>query len=527
MNSKIIDIILPDLGEGIEGAEVSEISVKVGDTVSNGDTILVLESDKASMEIPTEVSGTVKEVLVQPGAEVKVGTVLAKIEGDSSQETTPDAETIEDVKHDVPENNEPTELKTIDIILPDLGEGIEGAEVSEISVKVGDTVSNGDTILVLESDKASMEIPTEVSGTVKEVLVQPGAEVKVGTVLAKIEGDSSQETTPDAGSTEEVTSELETPKETTSDKQPDMTTVFADDKDKLFASPSVRRLSRELGISLQLIPGTGKKGRITKDDLNAHIKRQMAADRKTAVSINNEVDYSQWGNIEEVKLSKIKKITGKRLQEAWQGIPHVTQFDTADITDLDLRRREINNDLQKKNIKTTFLPFLMKATVEALKAMPEFNSSLNHTGETLILKNYYNIGIAVDTPNGLVVPVIKDVDSKDIVQLSEELLTTSKSARNGKLKPSDLKGGTFTISSLGGIGGSFFTPIINPPEVGILGISKSRWEQIYDPKSEKSFPRYIMPFSLSYDHRIIDGAAGARFTNELKKILEELVFLDK
>ena len=254
---------------------------------------------------------------------------------------------------------------------------------------------------------------------------------------------------------------------------------------------------------------------------------KLAKGSNASVSINNEVDYSQWGNIEEVKLSKIKKITGKRLQEAWQGIPHVTPFDTADITDLDLRRRQINNDLQKKNIKTTFLPFLMKATVEALKAMPEFNSSLNHTGETLILKNYYNIGIAVDTPNGLVVPVIKDVDSKDIVQLSEELLTTSESARNGKLKPSDLKGGTFTISSLGGIGGSFFTPIINPPEVGILGISKSRWEQIYDPKSEKSFPRYIMPFSLSYDHRIIDGAAGARFTNELKKILEELVFLDK
>ena len=522
MKKQIIDVVLPDLGEGIDGAEVSEVSVKVGDTVANGDTILVLESDKASMEIPTETPGTIKELLVEAGAEVKVGMILAKIESNIADSSGVDPEPVEEPQ---PETKNTKTLQIIDVVLPDLGEGIDGAEVSEVSVKVGDTVANGDTIFVLESDKASMEIPTETSGTIKELLVEAGAEVKVGMTLAKIESNIADSSGVDPEPVEEP--QPETVDEPSVLEQANPQHDLPNSADKFLASPGVRRLSRELGIALQQLSGTGNKGRITKDDLNAFIKKQMAAERKTAISINPQVDFSQWGAVEEVKLSRIKKITGKRLQEAWQGIPHVTQFDSADITDLDSQRRNMNDDLKQKNTKVTFLPFLLKATVDILKSMPELNSSLNHTGETLIMKHYYNIGIAVDTPNGLVVPVIMDVDSKSILQLSEELTILSENARSGQLKPSDLKGGTFTISSLGGIGGSFFTPIINPPEVAILGVSKSRWEQVFDPQSKEPALRYIMPFSLSYDHRIIDGAAGARFTTELKKTIEELGFLSK
>jgi len=253
----------------------------------------------------------------------------------------------------------------------------------------------------------------------------------------------------------------------------------------------------------------------------------MANQQGVAQSINKEIDYAQWGAIEEIKLSKIKKITGRRLQEAWQNIPHVTQFDEADITDLDTIRRKMKQESEKKDIKITFLPFLMKAAVELLQSMPEFNSSLNHTSETLIIKKYYNIGIAVDTPNGLIVPVVRDVDKKTIFDLSIELADISEKARSNALKPKDLSGGTFTISSLGGIGGKYFTPIINPPEVAILGISKSVWENIYNHESKSSEPRYIMPFSLSYDHRIIDGAAAAKFTSAFSNTIEELSFLKK
>ena len=415
-----------------------------------------------------------------------------------------------------------------EIILPDLGEGIEGAEVSEVSVAVGDTLSQGDTIVVLESDKASMEIPSDDDGVVKEVLVATGKEVNVGDLLIKLEIKQSSppkdnkedkvESTTDDPSAAVVAQPTETKPET--DPQPSI-------DGKIFASPGVRRLARELSINLQHITASGDKGRITKEDLNNYIKIQMSNQLGVAQSINKHIDYAQWGDIEEIKLSKIKKITGRRLQEAWQSIPHVTQFDEADITDLDRTRRKMKKELEKKDIKITFLPFLMKAVVEVLQSMPEFNSSLNHTSETLIIKQYYNIGIAVDTPNGLIVPVIRDVDKKTISDLSNELSDVSDRARSNALKPKDLSGGTFTISSLGGIGGKYFTPIINPPEVAILGISKSVWENIYNHESKSSEPRYIMPFSLSYDHRIIDGAAAAKFTSAFSNTIEELSFLKK
>ena len=415
-----------------------------------------------------------------------------------------------------------------EIILPDLGEGIDGAEVSEVSVAVGDTLSQGDTIVVLESDKASMEIPSDDDGIVKEVLVATGKEINVGDLLIKLEIEQSSPSKENKES--EVKSDANEPG-TTETAQPTESKPKPDPQlpvdGKIFASPGVRRLARELSINLQHITASGDKGRITKEDLNNYIKLQMANRQGVAQSINKEIDYAQWGAIEEIKLSKIKKITGRRLQEAWQNIPHVTQFDEADITDLDTIRRKMKQESEKKDIKITFLPFLMKAAVEVLRSMPEFNSSLNHTSETLIIKKYYNIGIAVDTPNGLIVPVVRDVDKKTIFDLSVELADISDKARSNALKPKDLSGGTFTISSLGGIGGKYFTPIINPPEVAILGISKSVWENIYNHESKSSEPRYIMPFSLSYDHRIIDGAAAAKFTSAFSNTIEELSFLKK
>jgi len=417
------------------------------------------------------------------------------------------------------------ELK--DIILPDLGEGIDGAEVSEISVSIGDTVKEGDTIVVLESDKASMEIPSDFDGVIKEILIKQGGEVSVGQLLLKIESqadnnnDSSDDNKTKIDQEKPVDEKIQPTQRT---KPP--TQRQSHSNDKVFASPGVRRLARELGLNISNISATGDKGRVTKDDLNNHIKSQMAMQAGTSVSMNKEVDYSTWGDIEEVKLSKIKKITGQRLQQAWQSIPHVTQFDQADITKLDQTRQKMNKNLSDKKTKVTFLPFLMKAVVQTLKEAPEFNSSLSHMAQSLIIKNYFNIGIAVDTPTGLVVPVIRNVDQKNINDLSLELAELSKKARSKKLKPNDMTGGTFTISSLGGVGGTYFTPIINPPEVAILGISKSRWEKIYNHEKQTSTPKYIMPFSLSYDHRIIDGAAAAKFTGDFGDAVESLSFLE-
>ena len=417
------------------------------------------------------------------------------------------------------------ELK--DIILPDLGEGIDGAEVSEISVSIGDTVKEGDTIVVLESDKASMEIPSDFDGVIKEILIKQGGEVSVGQLLLKIESqadnsnDSSDDNKTKIDQEKPVDEKIQPTQRTKPPTQPQ-----SHSNDKVFASPGVRRLARELGLNISNISATGDKGRVTKDDLNNHIKSQMAMQAGTSISMNKEIDYSTWGDIEEVKLSKIKKITGQRLQQAWQSIPHVTQFDQADITKLDQTRQKMNKNLSDKKTKVTFLPFLMKAVVQTLKEAPEFNSSLSHMAQSLIIKNYFNIGIAVDTPTGLVVPVIRNVDQKNINDLSLELAELSKKARSKKLKPNDMTGGTFTISSLGGVGGTYFTPIINPPEVAILGISKSRWEKIYNHEKQTSTPKYIMPFSLSYDHRIIDGAAAAKFTGDFGDTVESLSFLE-
>ena len=398
-----------------------------------------------------------------------------------------------------------------EVLLPDLGEGIDSADVSEILINPGDSVSIDDIILVLESDKASMEIPAEDAGVVKEVFVNAGDEVKTGAPLISIEvsSGSTEESKPEPKEEEPKKEDKETKIET---KAPKIKSENIS-SDKTFASPGVRRLARELDIDLTTVNATGPKGRITKDDLHGFIKQKMAQGGSVGAVSLPKIDFSQWGSIDEQPLTKIQKITGDRLQQAWQTIPHVTQFDEADISVLNKKRIELKKEGEKKNIKVTFLPFIIKAVIKSLKEFPRFNSSLDHLGENLVLKNYYNIGIAVDTPTGLVVPVIKNADNKSILGLSEELMDLSERARTGKLKPDEFKGGCFTISSLGGIGGTNFTPIINPPEVAIMGVSKSIWKPVYDHKNKEIVPTFMMPFSLSYDHRVIDGAIGAAFTS--------------
>ena len=412
-----------------------------------------------------------------------------------------------------------------EIILPELGEGIDGAEVSEVSVTVGDVVAVDETIIVLESEKASMEIPADVSGTISEILVAAGDELKPGHLLMKIE-------TTEKNAEAQVTVQKAQPTEPEPETKPEefvlseLKTVFGTtgSSENVFASPGVRRLARELGINLQIIKGSGQKGRITKDDLNGYIKLKMAMSSGLIPAPKQEVDFSKWGDVEIQKLTRIKKITGERLQRAWQSIPHVTQFDEADITDIDAYRKELKIDGAKKGIKVTFLPFLMKAATIVLKERPAFNSSLDHTDQNLVFKNYYHLGIAVDTPNGLTVPVVRNVDKKSIFDLSEDLMDLSTRARDKKLKHNEMKGGTFTISSLGGIGGTGFSPIVNPPEVAIMGVSRSAWKQVFDKESGEFQARFVMPFSLSYDHRVIDGAAAAAFTSRLAAVLSDLSY---
>ena len=402
-----------------------------------------------------------------------------------------------------------------EILLPDLGEGIDSAEVSEITVSQGDTVGIDDTILVLESEKASMEIPAETNGIVSEILVSAGDEVKTGQLLIKIEISDAE-------------IKIETPIEEEPQKQEPIekgqikqepALVVTGRNDHVFASPGVRRLARELGINLETINGSGPKGRITKDDLNSYIKIQMAISLGNFPQPKKDIDFSQWGDIEVQKLTKINKITGQRLQKAWQEIPHVTQYDKADITDLDTLRKELKKKGAETGVKVTFLPFLLKAASIVLREMPKFNSSLDHTDQNLVLKNYYHIGVAVDTPNGLTAPSVRDVDQKTIFDLSEELMDLSARARSKQLKPDEIKGSTFTISSLGGIGGTSFSPIVNPPEVAIMGVSRSEWKLVFNEETQEFMQRYIMPYSLSYDHRVIDGAAAAAFTTRFSQVL--------
>ena len=407
-----------------------------------------------------------------------------------------------------------------EVVLPDLGEGIESATISEIPLSAGEHVKKDDVLLVLESDKASMEIPSDYDGKVVEVLVEEGKDVATGEPLFKIEIQDS----PKEKIEEEPKKEVETKEQTEVQVEsgPVLEPSIARVGDDVFASPGVRRLARELGINLGLIKGTGAKGRTTKEDLHSYIRIKMQEGSGLSRPPKKPIDFSQWGDIEYQKLTKVNKITGSRLQEAWQDIPHVTQYNSADITDLNDYRKKLKSEAEKEGIKITFLPFLMKASVLVLKEMIRFNSSLDEKEESLIIKKYFHLGVAVDTPSGLMVPCVRDVDKKTITELSKELVDISQRARDKKLRPDELKGSTFTISSLGGIGGTAFAPIVNPPEVAILGVSKSEWKPVFDKKTKEFIPRFIMPFSLSYDHRVIDGASGAAFVERLSQTLENI-----
>jgi len=407
-----------------------------------------------------------------------------------------------------------------EIVLPDLGEGIESATISEVPLSAGEHVKKDDVLLVLESDKASMEIPSDYDGKITEVLVEEGKDVVTGEPLFKIEiQDSTKEEIEEETKKEDKTKEqTEVKVESKAVFEPNIARVG----DDVFASPGVRRLARELGIDLRLIKGTGAKGRTTKEDLHSYIRIKMQEGSGLSKPPKKPIDFSQWGDIEHQKLTKVNKITGSRLQEAWQDIPHVTQHNSADITDLNDYRKKLKSEAEKEGIKITFLPFLMKASVLVLKEMIRFNSSLDENEENLIIKKYFHLGVAVDTPSGLMVPCVRDVDKKTIRELSEELVDISQRARDKKLRPDELKGSTFTISSLGGIGGTAFSPIVNPPEVAILGVSKSEWKPVFDKNKKEFVPRFIMPFSLSYDHRVIDGASGAAFVERLSQTLENI-----
>ena len=407
-----------------------------------------------------------------------------------------------------------------EIVLPDLGEGIESATISEVPLGAGEDVKKDDVLLVLESDKASMEIPSDYDGKIIEVLIEEGKDVVTGEPLFKIETQDS----PKEEIEEEPKKEVETKEqvEVEVESKAVLEPSIAREGDDVFASPGVRRLARELGIELRLIKGTGAKGRTTKEDLHSYIRMKMQEGSGLSRPPKKPIDFSQWGDIEYQKLTKVNKITGGRLQEAWQDIPHVTQHNSADITDLNDYRKKLKSQAEKEGIKITFLPFLMKASVLVLKEMIRFNSSLDENEENLIIKKYFHLGVAVDTPSGLMVPCVRDVDKKTIRELSEELVDISQRARDKKLRPDELKGSTFTISSLGGIGGTAFAPIVNPPEVAILGVSKSEWKPVFDKNKKEFIPRFIMPFSLSYDHRVIDGASGAAFVERLSKTLENI-----
>ncbi len=415
------------------------------------------------------------------------------------------------------------------VLLPNIGEGIETADVSDVLVRVGDSISKDDPIFVLESEKATMEIPSDYSGTVKEVFIKTGEQITPGQKLITIElSDGKGITEKEAEKAEKNNKEIETVKpavikeerELESAVEATQPTKSQQSKKAIFASPAVRRFARELGANLELVTGTGSKARITKEDVRNYIKRQLSGQGKLQSTNQPEIDFSVWGPTERFSLNKIRKITGERMTTAWQTVPQVTNFDKVDITELDEFRRSLQKVKSNEDIKITILPFLMKASAMALKQFPDFNSSLSSDGSSIILKKYYHIRIAIDTPEGLTVPVIRDVDKKDIFDISNELSDVSQRARNKRINLDELAGGTFTISSLGGIGGTYFTPIVNPPEVAILGVSRAQIEPVYIGDDFDSC--LMLPLTLSYDHRVIDGAMAARFMKYLNELLSDI-----
>ena len=546
-NSEVIEVAVPDIGSDDE-VDVIDVLVSVGDTIEKEDGLITLETDKATMDVPSTHAGTVKEVFISTGDKVKEGTVVIKLEvagsgssssesasSDASSEASAPAAQESEKQESAPAASASSE--TIEVAVPDIGEDGE-VDVIDVLVSAGDTVEKEDGLITLETDKATMDVPSTHAGTIKEVFIKAGDKVKQGTLVVKLEtsgGSSSSAAEKPAEAPKQEETQQASQQEASQGRSPVPPAPEAKNTGKAHASPSVRRIAREFGVDLTQVNGSGPKNRILKEDVQAYVKAELAKPRTAAASGSapvgdnvlqivpvKPVDHSKFGEIEEQKLSRIQKISGPFLHRNWATIPHVTQFDEADITDVEDFRKEQNayHAKIKSGLKITPLVFVMKAVAKALEKYEVFNSSLSDDGESLIIKKFINIGIAVETPGGLVVPVIRDVNKKGIEELSRELIETSKKAREGKLKAADMQGGTFTISSLGGIGGTAFTPIVNAPEVAILGVSKSEMKPKWNGKEFE--PRLMVPLSLSYDHRVIDGAVGARFSTEVAANLTDL-----
>jgi pyruvate dehydrogenase E2 component (dihydrolipoamide acetyltransferase) len=543
---KMTDIALPDIGD-FHDVEVIEILVAVGDTVAVEDSLMTLESDKATMEIPSPSAGVVSEVRIAIGDKINKGDVIFVIDSaDAVEEFVVADEVVEEPAvqaEAVPVEPVPAAAtqassvaeRMIDIVIPDIGD-FKDVEVVEVIAQVGDEVAKEASLITLETEKATMEIPSVFAGKITALTVKIGDHVNQGDVIGQMKvsvAEAAAEPVVEQTPTPEIAAPVEeeiddrAPGEKESQRRPVIAKPSDAPAGKAHASPAVRRFARELGVDLYHVPGSGQKGRITKEDVQAFVKRtlregapQVTSSGGFSLPAQPTVDFSKFGEIEQKPLGRIKKISGKHLHNAWLGIPHVTQFDEADITELEDFRKAQKAAAEKAGVKVTFMPFLMKALAMALREYPQFNASLAPDLESLIYKKYLHIGVAVDTPDGLMVPVIKDVDKKGVFELAADLMDVSQRARDGKLSPSDLSGGCISISSLGGIGGTQFTPIVNSPEVAILGVSKAEMQPKWN--GSEFVPRLIMPFSLSYDHRVIDGAEGVRFTQRLSSLLSDI-----
>ena len=531
--SAVVEVNVPDIGS--DEVNVTEIMVKVGDSVEVDQSIINVEGDKASMEVPAPIAGVVKEILINVGDKVSTGKLIMKFETASA------APVAEVAPAQVAAPAVPAVAAIKDVNVPDIG-GDE-VNVTEIMVAVGDTVTEEQSLITVEGDKASMEVPAPFAGVVKEILVKSGDKVSTGSLIMRFEVAGAAPAPAPVAQAAAPAPQAAAPAPAAQPAQSGNVAGLSQEQvvasaGYAHATPVIRRLAREFGVNLDKVKGTGRKGRIVKEDIEAYVKTAVKAYESgaTAQAAGNgvangaglgllpwpKVDFSKFGEVEEVELSRINKISGANLHRNWVMIPHVTHFDRTDITELEAFRKEQNKivEKQKLDVKITPVVFIMKAVAKALEAFPRFNSSISEDGQKLTLKKYINIGVAVDTPNGLVVPVFKNVNKKGIIELSRELMEVSKKARDGKLSGSDMQGGCFTISSLGGIGTTHFTPIVNAPEVAILGVSKSEMQPVWNGKEFE--PRLMLPLSLSFDHRVIDGADGARFLSYINGVLADL-----
>ena len=517
--SALKEVAVPDIGG--DEVEVTEIMVKVGDAITAEQSLITVEGDKASMEVPAPFAGTVKEIKIATGDKVKTGSLImvfevagaapaAAVSAPAAPAAAPAAAAIKDVN------------------VPDIG-GDE-VEVTEVMVKVGDTVTAEQSLITVEGDKASMEVPAPIAGTVKEIKIATGDKVKTGSLIMTFEVAGAAPAPTAAPASAPVAAPAAAPVASAPAKTADSKNEFVENDAYIHATPVIRRLAREFGVNLAKVKGTGRKGRILREDVQAYVKDAIKRAEAPAAAGGGlpgmlpwpKVDYSKFGEVEEVELGRIQKISGANLSRNWVMIPHVTLMEEVDTTEVEEFRKQQNKEAEKKklDVKITPLVFVMKAVARALEEMPRFNSSISEDAQRLFLKKYINIGIAVDTPNGLVVPVFKDVNKKGIMELSRELGEVSKKARAGKLTAADMQGGCFTISSLGGIGTTGFAPIVNAPEVAIMGLSRSSIKPVWN--GSEFVPRLILPMSLSFDHRVIDGADGARFITLVGQLMSDI-----